>query len=147
MTAGSTPVFEHVNEVRLVGRVSADPDIVRLPSGDMVATVRLVVERPRPPAGRSRRQRVDVLVCAAWADDVRRTVTRWCAGDIVEVRGALHRRFWRGETGPQSKYEVQLSAARRLFHPPLEPDQPDASAEVSAEEPTETDQSAEPLAS
>lgn len=127
MSVASTPALEHVNEVRLVGRVSADPELMRLPSGDMVATVRLVVERPRPPAGRARRQRVDVLACAAWADDVRRTVTRWCAGDVVEACGALHRRFWRTEGGPQSKYEVQLTDARRLYRPPAEPASSDGS--------------------
>lgn len=127
MSAGFTPALEHVNEVRLVGRVSADPELMRLPSGDMVAMVRLVVERPRPPAGRSRRQKSDVLACAAWAEDVRRTVMRWCAGDVVEASGALHRRFWRADGGPQSKYEVQLTGARRLYRPPVEPPEPDRS--------------------
>lgn len=137
MTIGSTPVLEHVNEVRLVGRVSADPELLRLPSGDLVATVRLVVDRPRPPAGRARRQRVDVLACAAWVDSVRRTVMRWCAGDIVEVSGALHRRFWRADGGPQSKYEVQLSDARRLYRPPVEPMEPaDPNDSADSVEPT-----------
>lgn len=122
MTAGSTPVLEHRNEILLVGRVAADPVLTRLPSGDFVATVRLVVERPRPPAGRGTRRRVDALACAAWGADVRRAVMRWCADDIVEVKGALHRRFWRGDGVPQSRYEIQLAEARRLFRPPARDD-------------------------
>lgn len=119
MTAGSTPVLEHRNEVRLVGRISADPVLTKLPSGDLVATVRLVVERPRPAAGRGSRRQVDALACAAWDADVRREVMRWCADDIVEVKGALHRRFWRGDGVPHSRYEIQLTEARRLYRPPV----------------------------
>lgn len=118
--AGTTPALEHRNEVHVVGRVAADPVLNRLPSGDFVATVRLVVERPRPPAGRSRRPRVDALACAAWGAGVRRTVMRWCADDIVEVKGALHRRFWRGDAGPQSRYEIELAEARRLYRAPAQ---------------------------
>jgi single-strand DNA-binding protein len=119
MTAQAVPVLEHCNEVRLVGRVSGDPVLTRLPSGDFVATVRLVVERPRPPAGRGTRRRVDALTCAAWSADVQRTVMRWCADDIVEVNGSLHRRFWRGEGVAQSRYEIVLATGRRLYRPPV----------------------------
>jgi single-strand DNA-binding protein len=121
MTTTTTPALEHHNEVYLIGRVSGDPLQTQLPSGDFVVTVRIVVERPRPPAGRGRRQKVDTLLCAAWKSDLRRTVMRWCSQDIVEVRGALHRRFWKGDGVPQSRYEVELSEARRLYRPPLEP--------------------------
>jgi single-strand DNA-binding protein len=108
------PVLEHRNEIHLIGRVSADPVLLTLPSGDTVVTARLVVERPRPPAGRGRAQHVDTLACAAWVPALRRTVLRWNPGDIVEVDGCLRRRFWRAEGVPQSRYEVELIAARRL---------------------------------
>jgi single-strand DNA-binding protein len=120
VAAAPVPVLDHRNEVRLVGRVSADPVSVTLPSGDAVVTVRLVVERPRPPAGRGRRRQVDTVACAAWMPTLRRTLLRWCPGDTVEVDGALRRRFWRAEGVPQSRYEVELSAARRLARAPRE---------------------------
>lgn len=114
MTAEPVPVLEHRNEVHLVGRVSADPVLLTLPSGDSVVTVRLVVERPRPVAGRGRAQRVDTLACAGWVPTLRRTLMRWNPGDIVEVEGRLCRRFWRAEGVPQSRYEIELRSARRL---------------------------------
>ena len=40
---------EAVNEVRLVGRLAADPRLRELPSGDTVWTLRVVVERDLPP--------------------------------------------------------------------------------------------------
>lgn len=118
MTAAPVPVLDHRNEIRLVGRVSGEPVSVTLPSGDAVVTVRLVVERPPPPAGRGRRRQVDTVACAAWEPALRRTLLRWSPGDTVEVDGALRRRFWRAERVPQSRYEVELSAARRLARAP-----------------------------
>lgn len=114
MTAEPVPVLEHRNEVHLVGRVSADPVLVTLPSGDSVVSVRLVVERARPPAGHGGRQQVDTLACAGWTLALRRTLLRWGPGDVVEVDGSLRRRFWRAEGVPQSRYEVELTGARRL---------------------------------
>lgn len=118
MSLDSVPALDHRNEVRLVGRVSADPVSVTLPSGDAVVTVRLVVDRPQPPAGRGRRRQFDTVACAAWTTGLRRTVLRWGPGDVVEVEGALRRRFWRAEGVPQSRYEVELSGARRLARAP-----------------------------
>ena len=114
MTAEPVSELEHRNEIHLVGRVSADPILLTLPSGDSVVTVRLVVERPRPAGGKSRGQPVDTLACAAWVSALRRTLLRWGPGDTVEVNGSLRRRFWRAESIPQSRYEIELSSARRL---------------------------------
>ncbi|HEU4543979.1 MAG TPA: single-stranded DNA-binding protein [Jiangellaceae bacterium] len=125
MTTTTIPVLQHRNEVHLIGRVSGDPVQARLPSGDLVVNVRVVVERPRPPAGRGRRQKVDTLSCAAWTTVLRRAVMRWCSDDVVEVKGALHRRFWRGDGVPQSRYEVELTEARRLYRPPIATSDPD----------------------
>ena len=46
MPGESVPALEPVNEVHLVGRVSAEPVPVVLPSGESVVTVRVVVDRP-----------------------------------------------------------------------------------------------------
>jgi single-strand DNA-binding protein len=103
------------NEVTLVGRLGADPVPVDLPSGDTKVAFRLTVARPpsRPAPGR-RTAAVDSVPCAAWEARVRRVVLRWSAGDVVEVTGALHRR-WRSDQGtPTSAFEVRVDTARRL---------------------------------
>jgi single-strand DNA-binding protein len=127
MPGESVPLLEPVNEVHLIGRVSAEPVPVVLPSGESVVTVRVIVDRPRLPAGRGQRRRVDTIACAAWSSPLRRTVMRWSGGDIVEVEGAIRRRFWRAEGVPQSRYEVELTAGRRLARAPR-PAAPSASA-------------------
>lgn len=118
MSLATTPVVDHRNEVLLVGRIAGEPTITVLPSGDEVLTARVVVERPRPPAGRGKRGQVDTVPCAAWTPALRRSMRTWQQGDLVEVTGSLRRRFWRREDGPRSRYEVEIRAATRLVPAP-----------------------------
>lgn len=97
------------NEVRLVGRVSQQPEERVLPSGDVVWTFRIVV--PRAPGHRSR-QSVDTIDCAAWSARARRSVAGWTADDVVEVSGSLRRRFFRSSGAVASRVEVEMSSGR-----------------------------------
>ena len=101
-----------VNEVRLVGRLADDPRLRELPSGDSLWSLRVVVERPVPPAGARSRQRVDTLECAVWSGRLKKQVARWSGGDIVEVSGALRRRFFRAAGATASRVEVELTGGR-----------------------------------
>lgn len=105
------------NEVWLVGRLSGEPNTRVLPSGDELTIWRLVVDResrPKPRTDGSRSASVDTIDCSTQRRAVQRSAARWRPGDVVEVRGALRRRFWRGATGPVSRYEVDVSEARRV---------------------------------
>jgi single-strand DNA-binding protein len=106
------------NEVCLSGRLAAAAEERALPSGDVLVSFRVVVARP---AGRApRRERsptVDTIDCVVWRASVRRTVLGWAAGDVVEVTGALRRRFWRSGAGAASRTEVEVLRARRLARP------------------------------
>jgi single-strand DNA-binding protein len=105
------------NEVALVGRLAAAPEERTLPSGDALVVFRLVVDRP-PGARRTRAGRrsptVDTIDCAVSTAALRRKVLGWSAGDVLELGGALRRRFWRGVHGPASRCEVEVREARRL---------------------------------
>ncbi len=102
----------HVNEVRLRGRVAAEPEERELPSGDKIVTARLVVVRP--PGAARLRQPVDVLDCVAWTGRAQRAVGGWSAGTVVEVEGAIRRRFRRNAGGVTSRVEIEVHAARRV---------------------------------
>ena len=102
----------HVNEVRLRGRVAADPEGRELPSGDRVVTARLVVARPQGPA--RLRQPIDVLDCVAWTGRAQRLVAGWSAGTVVEVEGAIRRRFRRTAGGVTSRVEIEIHTGRRV---------------------------------
>jgi single-strand DNA-binding protein len=99
-----------VNEVHLVGRVSAVLDERVLPSGDSVVAMRVVVPRAGTTTSGSRAT-VDVIDVACWTASTRRTASRLAPGDGVELTGALHRRFFRAGAAVQSRYEV---AAHRI---------------------------------
>jgi single-strand DNA-binding protein len=103
---------ETLNEVRLMGRLAADPALRELPSGDSVWNLRVVVERAVVAGQERPRQRVDSLECAVWSGRLKKQVARWSAGDVVEVSGALRRRFFRAGGATASRVEVELTAGR-----------------------------------
>ena len=109
----------HANEVRLVGRLAVEPVHRELPSGDPLVSFRLVVERDAAAVaaragGSARSPTVDTLECSAWRRDVQRTLARTGPGDVLEVQGALRRRFWRTGAGAASRSEVEVVRVRRL---------------------------------
>src|SRR4051812_41327373 len=95
---GSVPEPADVgsNVVRLRGRVSTAPTTRELPSGTSIVVLRLSVPRDPTPMTRGSKQTADWVDCAAWGARARRAASRWAAGDVVEVEGALRRRFLRG---------------------------------------------------
>ncbi|MDQ4053714.1 MAG: single-stranded DNA-binding protein [Actinomycetota bacterium] len=101
------------NEVLLRGRLSGTPEERVLPSGDTVWTFRVVIGRPREPvAAGSRRARVDTLECAVWVGRVKRSVPTWRDGDVVEVSGALRRRFFKTAGATVSRVEVDVARGK-----------------------------------
>jgi single-strand DNA-binding protein len=98
------------NAVFLRGRVSQPPIERDLPSGDTIVSFRLIVDRPPGERGV-----IDTIECAALRPRVRRTVSRAGPGDVLEVEGRLHRRFWRGGPGgTSSRCEVRVEAVRLI---------------------------------
>jgi single-strand DNA-binding protein len=97
-TSSTVKDIAHVNEVRLVGRLSADPAERTLPSGDTLWTFRLVVERSG--------------ACAVWAGRAKRSVPTWSEGDLVEVTGAIRRRFYAAGAAKVSRYQIEVDSGR-----------------------------------
>jgi single-strand DNA-binding protein len=99
------------NDVVLRGRLSAPAEVRTLPSGDTLVSFRLVVRRPEPRAGG---QSTDTLPCITYDRALQRRITAWQAGDVVEVEGALQRRFWRTASGTASVTEVNCRRGRKV---------------------------------
>jgi single-strand DNA-binding protein len=106
------PAGPSTNEVRVVGRISRPPEERVLPSGDVVWVFRVVVARA--PEARRPRQTVDTLECAAWQPRARRSVASWAVDDVVEVCGALRRRFFRSGGAVVSRVEVEMASGRLI---------------------------------
>ncbi len=113
-------VVEGHNEVVLGGRVSGEPTVRVLPSGDELVSWRLVVGRDNRGVSASGRQlpTVDTIDCVAFKAGVRRTAARWAGGEVIEVRGELRRRFWRGAQGAASRCEVEVLEIKKISATP-----------------------------
>ncbi|CAN5413946.1 hypothetical protein BH24ACT9_BH24ACT9_06480 [soil metagenome] len=103
------------NEVHLIGRLAEDPVHKTMPSGDCAVNFRIVVRRP--PAA-VRRQNIDSIECTSYRAATLKASANWAPGDVLEVHGALHRRFWRGEFGTRSAYVVDVRTVRRVSRAP-----------------------------
>jgi single-strand DNA-binding protein len=101
----------HRNDVVLRGKMSAPAELRSLPSGDLLVSFRLVVKRPKP---KERGPSVDVLPCISYDRALQRRAAAWQPGDIIEVEGALQRRFWRTGTGTASICEVNCRRGRKV---------------------------------
>ncbi len=103
-----------VNEVIMSGRISGSPEERELPSGDTVVQLRLVVPRSgsrvRTGGGGAT---VDTIDVSCWTKTLQRKAVRLKPGDLVTVRGALRRRFWRSPGGPASRYDVEATGLDR----------------------------------
>ncbi|WP_370893174.1 single-stranded DNA-binding protein [Janibacter sp. GXQ6167] len=100
-----------INEVRLVGRVAAEPQTRELPSGDQLVTWRLIVRRSKRKG--EERAQVDTIDIACWTPAARKRALSLQTDQRVEVTGLLHRRFFRAGGGAASRYEVEARAIRR----------------------------------
>lgn len=128
-----------VNSVRSVGRVSAEPEHRELPSGDELVQLRVIVVRPARPTRAARasgggrgsaaaagagesgapRAQVDTIDVTCWTAGTRRSAARLQPGQVVEVHGALRRRFFKAGAVTQSRYEVEASLLRRVGPVPV----------------------------
>jgi single-stranded DNA-binding protein len=106
---------EHVNEIVLVGRLSGEPEWRALPDDRHVAVWRLIVEHRD---ARSPQDAIDTIRCVTYDPALQTGVRTWSHGDVIEVRGALRHRFWRGPAGPRGLYEVEAVSALLRLHPP-----------------------------
>jgi single-strand DNA-binding protein len=104
--------------VHLIGRLGSKVHDRELPSGDVVSTFTVVVDRGRgsraagSPVSNSK-ARVDAIPCQAFRPSLRSRIARLDPGTLVEVQGTLRRRFWRSPGGVGSALEVDVNRLRR----------------------------------
>lgn len=111
-TQATSEATTHCNELHLIGRVTGVPVTRELPSGDHVVTLRLTVDRPARKREQSARRQVDAIDLACWTARARGAAMRLAEDEVVEVRGALRRRFYRAGAAAVSRYEVEVEHLR-----------------------------------
>lgn len=98
-----------MNHVELHGRLGQRVVDRELPSGDVLTTFTVTVDRQKVvPVDRGSSVTVDVVACVAGGRRVAARVHRLEPGQAVRIRGVLRRRFWRGGQGLNSSTEVHV---------------------------------------
>ena len=110
MTALAQDFANWENAVTLVARVTTEAEQFELPSGDTLMKFRVVVPRHKPVT----KATVDTIDCVAFKPVVQRKAGNLAVGDVVEVTGALRRRFWKTGVGVASRMEVEVSNLRTV---------------------------------
>ena len=107
---------EAVNSVILVGRLAAPAERKEMPSGDALWTWRVVVARPKAQV-RKNGSSVDTIDCTTFSKTLGRSAEKWEKDAVLEIAGALGRRFFRTPSGTGSRYEVECNAVKKLKNP------------------------------
>lgn len=77
------------NDVRLLGRLVADPEMKTTPSGVAVTTARIAVDRPRGK-DKDKEVQTDFITIEAWKDRAVFLSKYFAKGKLILLRGALH---------------------------------------------------------
>jgi single-strand DNA-binding protein len=93
------------NNVALTARVTSEAEHLDLPSGDSLVKFRVVVPRHKPVT----KATVDTIDCVTFKPVVKRKASSLVVGDIVDISGAIRRRFWKSGAGVASRVEVEVS--------------------------------------
>lgn len=97
------------SRVEVTGRLGAHVRSRELPSGDVVTTFTVIVDRP------TREQRgsttVDAIACTTTSRRLATRIESWEAGTLITAIGVLRRRFWRasgaGQVGSSTEVLVR----------------------------------------
>lgn len=102
-----------LNRVILIGRLTRDPELRYVPSGQPVASFSLAVDRPfTNQAGERETDFIDIVAWRKLADQVSQHLSK---GRLVAVEGRLQIRSWEAQDGQKRKAaEVVADAVRFL---------------------------------
>lgn len=103
--------------VVLVGRLGSSIEERELPSGDIVTTFTVIVDRTvdRGRGSGSRTTvKVDAIACQTFRSPVVRRLTTLEPGRWVQAEGTLRRRFWRTGAALNSIMEVDVTSLRAV---------------------------------
>lgn len=99
-----------LNNVTLMGRLVADPELRQTASGVSVVSFRLAVERNYAPQGQERQ--ADFISCVAWRQTAEFIGKYFTKGRMIAVEGSLQSRNYEDKNGQKrTAYEVIVDQA------------------------------------
>lgn len=99
-----------INNIVLLGRIVADPELKQTPNGNSVANFTLAVDRSFCKAGAERQ--CDFLDCVAWKGTGEFISKYFRKGQLIAVTGSVQARSYTDKEGNKRKaFEVLVTSA------------------------------------
>lgn len=102
----------NLNQVTLVGRLTADPERKQTTNGVPVCTFMLAVNRryqPKNEDGSPAQQQADFISCVAWRNQAEFLCKYFRKGSSVCITGEIHTRSWTDQNN-QKRYATDVVA-------------------------------------
>lgn len=117
-----------LNDVSLMGRLTADPELRRTPNGVSVTTFTIAVERTYTPQGQEKQS--DFIDIVAWRNTAEFACKYFTKGKMMAVQGSIQTRTYEDKEGHKRK-AFEVVADNVFFCGDKAPAQ--ASADISRE--------------
>lgn len=101
-----------LNNVTLMGRLVADPELKTTQNGTSVVSFRLAVERNYAPQGQERQ--ADFIPCVAWRQTAEFISKYFAKGRMIAVEGSLQSRNYEDKNG-QKRTAIEVIVERVHF--------------------------------
>lgn len=106
----------NVNKVILVGRITADPQIRKTPSGLSVTSFNVATNRVWTAKNGSRQQETEFHNVVVWGRQAEIACQFLTKGSLVFVEGRLRTRQWQGRSG-ETRYTTEIICERLQLGP------------------------------
>src|ERR1700691_2756410 len=121
-----------LNDVRLVGRLTRDPEVRYTPKGQAVARVDLAVNRRFKDSTGEWREEATFVPVTVWRDAAERVRERLKKGSPIYVEGRLRSSSWETKDG-QKRSGLEVEAYRLQFLAKAGSEEPGEAAEAGTE--------------
>ena len=104
-----------LNEVRLIARLGADPEMRYTPSGTAVATLRVCTQTSWTISEGAEQREVEWHRVTVWGRQAEACNQHLTKGARVEISGSIHYTQWEDRETGEKRYGVEIRAQRVLF--------------------------------
>lgn len=101
-----------INNVTLMGRLTAKPELKATPSGKSVISFSIAIDRSYQPKGEEKK--ADFIPCVAW-ENTAEFISKWFEkGDMIAVTGEIQTRNYEDKNG-NKRVAVEVKIAQASF--------------------------------
>jgi single-strand DNA-binding protein len=104
-----------LNEVRLIARLGADPQMRYTPSGIAVAALSVCTQTSWTTSGGEERSEIEWHKVTVWGRQAEACNQHLSKGARVEISGSIHYTQWEDRESGEKRYGVEIRAQRVLF--------------------------------